>query len=315
MSQDGEIPPGAPSVGRARLRGTLIVVALTSSGLAAAMVALGLSGPLAVASWVVALAALLWACLLDARPRTMVPARPLRTLLLIALLLIGPAVRWLLTNENRIHGDELITGYFSVTEDLSPARFFAAVPKDRGEWVCQFPPLFWVLQRATLKVIGSDVRGLRLSVTPYVFLVGVLLFFLTRRLLGERTAVLAVLFSAFLAMSLYLETLALLFVSSTAVLLAFFLLALRATSPDGTTADALGTGAVTALCYLLYSSSYVALGLLAVFIAAQAVCAPRRALACALFSAVGFVIVIAPYGAYALRFHNYFLGRIEQVSL
>ncbi len=312
MSHD---PETTPLVGQARLRAALLVVGFTSSALASAVVAVDRSGPLAVASWLLALAALLAACLPDVRPRSLLPKSPLRALLLLALFLVGPAVRWLLTDERRIHGDELITGYFSVTENLSPARFFAEVPQERFQWVCQFPPLFFELQRATLKLVGSDVRGLRLSVHPYIFLTGVFLFLATRRLLGERTAVIAVLFSAFLAMSLYLETLALLFVSSTAALIGFFLFALRATAPGGTTADALGLGAVTALCYLLYSSSYVALGLLAVFLVAHALRAPRRAVRCTLLAGLGFVIVIAPYAAYALRFHNYFPGRIQQVSL
>jgi hypothetical protein len=294
----------------------LLVVAGIASAASGFLVFQKTTGRLSVGLWLAALAALAAACLVDRAPRGV--RRPWswrRTVLVLAVLLLGPAVRWFLTEPHRVHGDELITGYFSVSEDLSAKRFFAEIPADKGQWVCQFPPLFWVIQKEILKVVGDDIRGLRISIYPYIFLTGVFLFLVTRRLLGERTAYFAVVLSAFFAWSLYLETLALMFVSSTVALLAFFLFALRSTSDEGRPKDALAMGGAAAFCYLLYSSSYVALGLLGVFLLAWAFRRPLAAVKRGLLAALGFAIVICPYGVYALRFHNYFLGRIDQVSL
>lgn len=233
-------------------------------------------------------------------------------LLLAALVTVG--MRWGLSNPARVHGDELITAYFSATEDLSPRRFYFHVPESRVEWVSQFPTTFFLLQRLGLTVFGDDIAGVRLSVLPWVFLATVFLFFAVRALLDEPTAWLAVALSCFLAFSLYLETLALHFVSSTAVFLAFVAAGARAfrhRSP----ADAALAGVLCGACYLFYTSSYLALPLLLAVAAWRAVRVGLRETAPLLGVALGGVaVVLAPFAAGAAQY-NYFASRWAQVSL
>ncbi|MFZ5784882.1 MAG: hypothetical protein ACOY3Y_00440, partial [Acidobacteriota bacterium] len=188
--------------------------------------------------------------------------RPSRSWLVLTLIGVAPvAVRLALASPARIHGDELITAYFSLTEEFSAQRFFAEVPRVRVEWVSQFPTPFFLVQRWLLAAVGDDVAGVRLSVQPYVFLVGVLLFLLAREIADRQTAWIAVTISTFMAISLYLETLGLHFVSSTAVFLAFFLAGVRAIRSERS-ADAAATGVLCGACYLFYTSSYAALPLM-----------------------------------------------------
>jgi len=238
-----------------------------------------------------------------------------RTVAVLGLCLVPVAVRLTCADTRRVHGDELITAYFSLTEDLGPGRFFAEVPKDSGEWVSQFSTPFFLLQKAALRVVGDDIAGIRLSVQPYVFLVALFLFLIARRIVDTRTAVFAVVLYSFLAISLYHETLGLHFVSSTAVFLVFFWFAFRA-SQHGLASDAVVAGALCGFCYLFYVSSYIALPVLAVFVVTRVLRTRRvEPVRNVVLPGFGFLVVMAPFLAYAVGFNNYFLARIQQVSL
>lgn len=290
-------------------------LAVAASAFAAWQVVAGRPGRLAVGAW----AAGVGLVFLPFAPTWRITKRRLRpSWSWLVLLFIGLApvvVRVALSSPARVHGDELITAYFSLTEDLSAPRFFAEVPRARVEWVSQFPTPFFLLQRALLDMFGDDIAGLRLSVQPYVFLVAVLLFLLTCELADRATAWIAVTISTFLAISLYLETLALQFISSTAVFLAFFLIGLRAIRSQGS-AHAVAAGVLCGACYFFYTSSYVAFPLMLALSGWQVFRHRGRGLGRAVgLPLIGFVVTVAPFVAHAMTHYNYFNSRLAQVSL
>lgn len=288
---------------------------LVLGGIASTLVATAHSGWGAVLAWVTAIALAL-AAFAGGWRGTLRRLRPSWRWLAVGTLgLLAVGVRLWLSSPARVHGDELITAYFSATEDLSPEGFFSHVPASRGEWVSQFPTPFFLLQRAFFVLGGTDIAAVRLSVQPWVWLVVVLLFVVARQLVDEATAWIAMLLSTFLAFSLYLETLGLHFVSSTAVFLAFFAAGARALR-DEQPADAVLTGVLCGACYLFYTSSYVALPLLLAVGLAQLA---RRRSGAALrqlgMALAGCAVVLAPFVASAAAGYNYFDSRWEQVSL
>ena len=292
-----------------------LVVAVLASAFAAGRVVAGRGGWAAVVSWGLGVALVLLAFAPQWSPavRRLRPSWNWLVLLLIGLAPV--AVRLALSSPARVHGDELITAYFSLTEDLSPARFFAEVPRVRVEWVSQFPTPFFLIQRAFLAVFGDHIAGVRLSVQPYVFLVAVLLFLFAREVADRATAWIAVTISTFLAISLYLETLGLHFISSTALFLAFCLAGAHALR-SGRQADALATGVLCGACYLFYTSSYVALPLMLLVGGWQLVRHRGRGWGHLLaLPLLGFAVTLAPFAAHALAHYNYFHSRLAQVSL
>jgi Dolichyl-phosphate-mannose-protein mannosyltransferase len=298
-----------------RVRGLLLGLALASSLASDALVFLGRSGPAAIACWAVSLLLLAGAFqdeVLNAS-RLLRPTWKRAGLLLLFLLPV--VVRVLNTDTCRLHGDGLLTAFFSATEDISPKRFFAEIPENAGQWVCQFPTAFFLLQRLFFHVFGDTLAMVPWSVIPYVFLAGAFLYLSARRVADAFTGVVSVVLYSFLAISLYLETVGLMFVSSTAVFLVFFFFALRALQDDRH-GDALLAGVTCGFCYLFYTSSYIALPVLFAVIVLRTLRRRRleawRMLA---LPALGFAVAIGPFITHALKIHNYFLGRIEQVSL
>jgi hypothetical protein len=156
---------------------------------------------------------------------------------------------------------------------------------------------------------------MRLSVQVHVAIVSVMLFLIVRELLDQRSAVVAVVLYSFLAVSVYMETLGFMFISSTAIFTVFFYFAARHYR-GGRTFDAAMAGLACGLCYLTYYSSYLALPVLLAFFAVQFL-RVRRAWVLRNFflSLAGMLIAVAPFAAYFLRSENYVTPRAKQVSL
>lgn len=299
----------AAASGSPRRRWVALALALVFSGAAAVLIVLHRPGWLPVALWGGGVGIALAVALAETR----VP-RPDRRFLVVALAaLAAVGLRMGLASAARIHGDELITAYFSATENLSTERFFAHVPAVRGEWVSQFPTPFFLLQRAFFAVFGESLAAVRWSVQPWVWLSLVLLFYLARELVDETTAWLALLLASFLAISLYLETLALHFISSTALLLAFLLAGARAVRTGGT-GWAVAAGLACGGCYLFYTSSYLALPVLGLVMAWALVRRRWATLRLGVVTLGVCAVVLAPFAA-AASHYNYFASRWAQVSL
>ncbi len=291
----------------------LLAAALALSAVSFGLVFFGRSNLLAVAFWPLSVAAFLASFRPWREGRTRLPKIDL--LLALLLPLVPVLVRVLLTSPYRIHGDELITAYYSAVNDFSPKRFFDGVPQE-GNWVCEFPSLFFTTQRLFFVLFGDHLAQVRASALPYVWLSGFALFLAGRRILGRAAAALAVLLYATLAISLYFETTGLHFVAATGVFTAFFACAVRLFD-EGGAFDAAATGVAAGICYLHYSSAYIALPVLAAFAVVAAVRARGVSRAFLsrwlLWPLLGVVLVVAPFLPYAIKTRNYFADRPGQV--
>ncbi len=296
----------------ARLRARIGVTgALAVCVAAAASIPLHRTGAASVALWLFGIVAFLGAFV----PwKSLRPRRPSGDALLgFALALLPVAIRILSTQHFRVHGDELITAFHSATDDFSAKRFFEGVPQS-GDWVCQFPSPWFVLQRGWFVLFGSSLDEIRRSQVPYVYLTSVCLFFIARRLAGRATAVVAVALYSCLAISLYIETTGLHFIAGTTLFTAFFLAALRLLE-DGGAWNAAVAGVMTGACYLFYPSAYIALPVFAAFWLAHLRRTRRADVArWILLPAAGALVVVGPFLVYAFTVYNYFTERASQVS-
>jgi hypothetical protein len=199
------------------------------------------------------------------------------------------------------HYDEFITAYASLTlGPIDRIDWFAAYPA--SGWVARFPIPFFALQAPLLHLLGPSVEAVRISVWPYLVGTVVYTWLLARASFPERwAAVVAVALLVFLAANLYLSSLGVHFASSTLFLLAAVYHWSRK-RPE----HAVLCGVWLALCYLTYTSSYLAVPLLAPF----ALAAPRLGLR-ALGAATAALL---PFGVYAASHHNYFWERPTQVK-
>lgn len=307
MSIDTDVTGGRPPGPQKRA----LAVAIALGALCVLFVSLGRSNTFSVLAWPASIGLLLW----SVRPARTGRSRPLpRADLLIAFLLplVPVLVRIAFTSPFRIHGDELLTAYYSAHEDFSPVRFFDGVPH-AGDWVTQFPSLFFVLQRGFFDVFGDGLAQVRWSGVPYVWVSGFALFLAARRMLGRATAIIAVLLYACLALSVYIETTGLHFLAGTAIFTACFACGVRLFQ-EGRTWDAAATGVVAGFCYLLYPSSDIAIPVLAVFALVAWVRARRILLVrWVLWPALGFVLVLGPFLSYAITKRDYFTERPGQI--
>lgn len=235
-------------------------------------------------------------------------------ILIFCVLLLPIMVRLLNYTPTRMHGDDLLTAYFSMEYHPRTTNFFSGIP-DKDSWVSSFPTPYFLFQKLFLRVFGATLLTVKLSILPYVFFVTLLLFSSTALLTNIPTAVAAVWIYSFFAFSVYLETLGLHFISSTALFLLFFYMLLRGFRNESPRTFALA-GICAAWSYLSYTSSYIAYPILFIGIFVWIIKKRRASLFRLLFWAViGFALGIAPFATYAATSRDYFLERITQVSL
>lgn len=237
-----------------------------------------------------------------------------KTILLGLVLILPLIVRIFNFRPDRIHGDDLLSAYFSAHLNLLKDNFFAPIPQNKGEWVCQFPSVYFFLQKIFFLFFGESSQSVKFSILPYVFVISLMLFLLVKKNLNTETAIISVILYSFFSPSLYLETLGLSFMSSTAVFLIFFYF-LTAES-ENSFFSAL-TGVFCGLCYLFYASSYFALPVLAAyftlrFLSKQKIIIMKNFL----ISIFGFYLVVSPFIAFMSKTKSYYLtGRVNQVNL
>lgn len=238
-----------------------------------------------------------------------------KKIIIIGLLILLPIfIRLINLDANRIHDDEFITAYYSANYDIRE-NFFSVIPKDKGDWVAQFPVPYFALQKLFFMDFGENFLTIKLSVLPYIFIVSAMLYLLTKKILDERTAILAVIIYAFLPISVYLETLGLHFITSTAVFMVFlYLLISNFRRPS--TFNSIMTGVFCGFCYLFYLSSYIALPFLLFVFAIQFFRKPRLSTVKHFFILiVAFSVVLSPFLTYAFKFNPYFTQRYNQVNI
>lgn len=231
-----------------------------------------------------------------------------RTFAILGIILLPAIVRILLYQPNRIHGDDLLTASFSLDYRPLTTPFFAGVPVST-DWVASFPAPYFLFQKIFLRIFGASVLTVKLSIVPYILIVSTMTYLIGAHIFNPFTGAIAVALYAFMAISLYLETLGLHFISSTAIFMIFFYAMLRSihsTKPFWPTI----TGILCASCYFFYTSSYIALPILLVGVLTQKKLWKKSA-----WILIGFLITIAPFATYAIKTDNYFTGRINQISL
>lgn len=237
--------------------------------------------------------------------------------LLVGFLLLLPVlIRIVNIDIERIHDDEFIPAYFSAHYDLKNTNFFAAIPTEKG-WVTQFPSPYFVFQKLFFMFFGESPLTVKLSVMPYVLTVSLLLFLIVKKLFNFETAMISLVLYSFFAPALYLETLGLHFISSSAVFLIFFYLAILVRRQNRPFFAVLA-GIFAGFCYLFYTSSYIALPFLFLFYGDLLLRERERTqtLRNLALSVLAFLIVISPFVSFAYRFKNpYFLERHNQVNI
>ncbi len=238
-----------------------------------------------------------------------------QNLFLLGLALFPVIIRTLNFSPNRIHQDDLITAYFSTHHDFSQINLFGGIPQNKAEWVAQFPTTFFILQKIFFLLAGESILSVKLSILPYVFIISLMLFLIVKEMLNKKTAIISVFLYAYLAISMYLETLGLHFVSSTAAFMVFFYLSILNWKNNNILYSVL-SGITCGFCFLFYLTSYIAFPMLNIFFLLILFKWKRvSVLKNYIFSLIGFLIVLSPYLTYALKYNNYFTSRIAQVSL
>ena len=231
----------------------------------------------------------------------------------VALLYLAGAA-WFATRPGHFHFDEFITAYTSATlPAFGSIQWFAGYP-DPGQWICQFPILFFALQWPFVGLLEPSVAAIRVSVWPYLALTAVYLYALAGRYTGSRAArVAAVVLFAALAPNLYLASMGVHFASAALFLLACVYHYERAAAERRADHAAL-CGLWLGLSFLTYTASFLALPLLVAYaLIGQPVHRgpPAGAIVRPL---TGFAAVLLPFAAYALGQNNYFVQRPDQVG-
>lgn len=220
-------------------------------------------------------------------------------------------LRFFGTFPTHYHQDEFITAFTSFSLPLPDVNWFGTYPP---VWVARFPIVFHLLQWPFFRLFGPSVDTIRMSVYPYVVACVVYLFVFAKTVFGRRAAVIAGFMYAFFAPHLYLTSMGLHFVSSTA----FYMAAITHATLLKTTGlrrHAVLFGLAAALCLLTYTSSYAivpsaTLLLVALFL--------RRRTGSAVGLGIGLcvaLVVFSPFLSFAATKSNFLTERVAQVNL
>lgn len=210
------------------------------------------------------------------------------------------------------HQDEFISAYTSWSlPSLTKIDWFAAYPT---VWVSQFPILFHILQKPFF-LANPSVEAIRISVWPYATLITVSLYFLARTLYSRRIAIITTITYIIFAPNVYLSSMGLHFISATALYIALMTqLALFFQTKN--VRHAKWAGLWCGLCYLTYTSSYVAYPVLVVIvILAFIMIRERYIIRGFLVATIISLLVLAPFITYAKVANNFFVQRIDQVNI
>jgi 4-amino-4-deoxy-L-arabinose transferase-like glycosyltransferase len=211
--------------------------------------------------------------------------------------------------------DEFITGYASYTlPAFHEINWFAGYPPE-GQFIAQFPILYFALQKPFLVLLGPSLEAIRIATWPYHLLTAALVYLLGRELFRHRlwAAASAVVYVV-LAPNLYMAGYGTHNISSTFFFLAAFYFA-RLMLRHESRGYAVVCGVFATLGYLTYTSSYLTIPLLALFVT-LVTWSRRGRQPFDLFSIVLVIVVVGllPFVTYAFSNHNYFLQRGDQVN-
>ncbi|OGH18646.1 MAG: hypothetical protein A2868_00300 [Candidatus Levybacteria bacterium RIFCSPHIGHO2_01_FULL_40_15b] len=236
-------------------------------------------------------------------------------LLLVIILAVSIRVA-LMTKTSSFHIDEYLTTYFSYSlGDITKIDWFGVYPP-KGVWVSQFPVFYFLYQKIFFNLAGLSTITMRLSMIPYIVIIFVTLYLVTKHIYNQKSAIIAILIFAFFSPDLYLSRWSLHFISSTAALLTtlyFFILSIK----TGEKIHFALFGFFLGTCYLTYYSSYIALPVFLIYIITLFITKGLSIKSLInFFLALGiFLYTISPFITYAMKVDNFFTQRAEQIAL
>jgi len=221
---------------------------------------------------------------------------------------------WFGGQTTHFHYDEFLTASTSSTLPLfQNINWFGVFPKS-GDWVCQFPIFFHILQYPFVHLFPS-VLGIRMSTWPYTVATVFVVYLLTRHITKKKDiAFYAASAFIFLAPQQYLGSLGLHFHASTFFFITAIYLFIRVTERQHPT-DVYTLGIAVMCCCLGYTAAYIIVPLLAAFGVFRLCIRPRKKLFFA-YTCAGIItlLTLLPWMTYALRYDNFFLQRYSQVN-
>lgn len=213
------------------------------------------------------------------------------------------------------HEDEFIEAYTSFSlPAVDKINWFSVFP-DKQSWVAQFPILFFIFQKPFFMLFGPSIESIRISTWPYQVLILIYLYLLSKEYFSSRlSSASSILIFIFLAPNLYISSIGIHVISSTLFLLAgFYYLTLMMKKHNSN--HAILCGIFTALSYLTYPGSYIALPIFLIFLTVESV--KQWSLKPAKFFIITLVfwfLIMLPFLVYALTKDNFFTQRLGQVN-
>lgn len=236
----------------------------------------------------------------------------------VVLLILGLetliSLWWFGTRPTHFHYDEFITAYTSYTLPIyRNINWFGVFPKP-GEWVCQFPIFFHILQYPFVRMFPT-VMAIRISTWPYTLGVVCLVYLITRLLTKRKNlALYAAIAFLFMAPQQYIGSMGLHFHTATFFFLMsiyFFMKTTDAPNPR----NIFSLGVSVACCFLGYTAAYLIAPLLVALGCIRILTKPDKKLAISYITAfIIALLVLSPWITYAVRFNNFFLQRIGQIN-
>ncbi|OGK13091.1 hypothetical protein A3B40_05115 [Candidatus Roizmanbacteria bacterium RIFCSPLOWO2_01_FULL_37_16] len=225
----------------------------------------------------------------------------------ITLVLLFPSiVRILSYQKYRFHQDDMISAYFSAKYDLASTNFFGAIPIDSRDWVSQFSAVYHYLQKIFFMIFGESLMSVKLSTIPYVIITSFFLYLTVKLLFNRRTAIVSLILYTFFPVSLYHETLGLHLNASTTVFAAFFFFLLLYLKNRKKIYSIL-TGISCSFCFLFYTSSFIALPIMILFLSLDFLIRRERYIFVNLILTIfTFLLSFSPFLTYMYQTKNYY---------
>lgn len=212
------------------------------------------------------------------------------------------------------HYDEAITAYTSFTlPSLTKIDWFSVFP-EKGQWVSQFPILFYILQKPFL-VLKPNLLMVRISTWPYTIGTTIFLYLLIKTISNRKMAIVGAFCFITLSSQLYLGSLGLHFHAS----VFFFILSIYSfvkleESRQFKYSMLLGLSMATS--YMTYTSSYITAPIILLFMFFSVFRKKKSGLLeLYLKSLAIFTVAFFPLLIYAIKIDNFFVQRIDQVNI
>lgn len=277
----------------------------------ATLVALGLDGGYSAPLWLLSVFLILRKPFPESLKLPVGSLFSLKTAFVLIVIALPALVRFLCLDYAFVHRDEFLVSWLSSEYDLLRTPFFQPVPTP-NDWVAQFPSLYFFTQKIIFLLIGESPLTVKVSILPYVLLAAYSLFLIAKRFVGPAGASIAVIMYGFFAPAMYFEIFGLHIIASMAVF-SFFCATLfeeeRSESLD------YWSGVAFAVCFLHYTSSYLALPVFGAYAASMFFRRGKESFA-SIFR-IGWVacLVLLPFASYWIFESFYVAQRTQQVNL